>query len=184
MNNISYLDEILKSRTLNDFQRTALQVVLKYLLKQTFADRENCILDIFNEAYIKIAQAKTFDSSKQVAPWAYKVAMSAMCNYFNRENRYRSILVDLSSCGSYDDDWSACPCSADGWEQQTIGEETLAAFHKCYGALSGLDRRIVELKESGLKVKEIAALLQLSSNAVALHLFRLRKVLSEFRSVA
>ena len=107
-----------------------------------------------------------------------------MYNYFNRESKYRSILVDLNSCGSYDDDWSACPTSADSWEQQTIREETLATFHKRYGTLSELDRRIVEMKESGMKVKEIAEHLQLSSNVVALHFFRLRKVLSEFRLVA
>lgn len=198
MNNTSYLNEILKSRTLNDFQKTALQTVIRFLLKQTFADRENCILDIFNEAFIKISQTKTFDSSRPVAPWAYKVAYTVMNDYFNKENKYHSHFVDLCPRDCDDDcqseevvdnisyimNSSACPIDYDSWEAQTIREETMADFCKHVENLSDIDRRIIDLKESGMRCKEIAEQLQLSRNAVEMRSFRMRKSLEQFRPVA
>lgn len=182
--NRSYDEEELTGKLARDVHRHFPEVVARYtdrLLRfatNYFGLKEMEAEDVVQEVMIKAYIAlKTYPEERisrlKLNAWMYKIAENEIKKFLNKVNRKRNIDIaadDLNfALEQLMDDPSREP------ETVSIQREHMEAFKKAFRQLSEDQQRVLILHFiSGMKLAEIAILLDQSESNIKTHIFRAR----------
>ncbi|MGL5675851.1 MAG: RNA polymerase sigma factor SigX [Cellulosilyticaceae bacterium] len=135
--------------------------VVKHILKTV--KEQDIAEDLAQEVFIQLYKTN-WEEIEHLKAWLIKSAVYAAYNYIRSEKRHQArvekatLLAELSDGQNLEDKW--------------VRKEEIAQVRYAMEDLQEQDKKLLMLRYSGLKYKEIAALLQVETAAVGTMLVR------------
>jgi RNA polymerase sigma-70 factor (ECF subfamily) len=154
-------------------------MILAYQLTKNEQDAEDLYQEVFLKAFKKLHQ---FRFESEFFTWLYRITVNTAHNYWRRTARLQT--YEVESDGGRDPlNWIAATDSPSPEHQ-----EILLAVREAVARLPHQQRTVFILKHlQGLKIQDVAKILDLSEGTIKKYLFRavekLRKALKEYQYV-
>lgn len=135
-----------------------------FMYMQHANDREDLFQEISLQAWKSFS---SFKNQSQFSTWLYRVALNTAITFFKKENRKRQLIITNDEVFS------------DQSEEPNLAEEQTAFMYKAISNLGDVDKALVMLYIDDYSYNEIAEILGISANHVAVKMNRIKSRLKE-----
>jgi RNA polymerase sigma-70 factor (ECF subfamily) len=132
-----------------------------YLYLNDMNDRE----DLFQEITLQVWKSmSSFKGESKFSTWLYRIALNTAITFYRKERKSIIVLTEVLP---------------DKAEETNIAEEQLKELHYAIGQLSKIEKALVMLYLENCSYNEIAEVLGITANNVAVKMSRIKTKLKE-----